>query len=48
VTKERFDHLLPDDASRIDVMQRLLVHFDTDRARAKNHSFEYFCTHVLD
>ena len=48
LTKERFNDLLPDDTSRIDSMQRLLSHFDVDRARTKNHSFEYFCSAVLD
>jgi hypothetical protein len=48
LTKERLNDLLPDDTSRIDYMQRLLSYFDVDRARAKNHSFEYFCSAVLD
>lgn len=48
LTKERFNNLLPEDASRIDFMQRLLQHFDMSRARTKNHSFEYFCSNVLD
>jgi hypothetical protein len=48
LTKERFNDLLPDDTARIDFMQRLLDHFDPEHARAKNHSFEYFCSAVLD
>lgn len=48
LTKERFNDLLPAEASRIDFMQRLLQHFDIGRARTKNHSFEYFCSNVLD
>ncbi len=48
LTKEKFSHLLPDDASRLDLMQRLLEHFEVRRARAKNRSFEYFCSNVLD
>lgn len=48
LTKEQFNNLLPEDASRIDFMQRLLEHFDPERARMKNHSFEYFCSAVLD
>lgn len=48
LTKKRFNNLLPEDASRIDFMQRLLEHFDVRRARTKNHSFEYFCSNVLD
>lgn len=48
LTKERFNNLLPEEASRIDFMQRLLEHFDVRRARTKNHSFEYFCSNVLD
>jgi len=48
LTKERFNNLLPEDTSRIDFMQRLLEHFDVSQARAKNHSFEYFCSNVLD
>lgn len=48
LTKERFNNLLPSAVSRIDFMQRLLKHFNVGRARAKNHSFEYFCSAVLD
>lgn len=48
LTKERFNDLLPEEASHIDFMQQLLQHFDVRRARAKNHSFEYFCSNVLD
>lgn len=48
LTKEKFNNLLPDDASRIDFMQRLLEHFDVSRARRKNHSFGYFCSNVFD
>ena len=48
LTKERFNNLLPEDASRIDFMQRLLEHFDVSRARTTNRSFEYFCSNVLD
>lgn len=46
--KKQFNNLLPDDASRIDILKRLLNHFDVDRARAKNRSFDYFCAAVLD
>ena len=48
LTKEQFNDLLPDDASRIDFMQRLLHHFTVENARSKNHSFEYFCSAILD
>lgn len=48
LTKEKFNNLLPEEASRLDFMQRLLEHFDVHGARARNHSFEYFCSNVLD
>lgn len=48
LTKERFNTLLPENASRIDFMLTLLGRFDISHARKKNHSFEYFCSNVLD
>lgn len=46
--KQVFENLMDEDANRTDVLQEILKHFDVERARYKNRSFEYFCSNVLD
>lgn len=46
--KQDFENLMDENANRTNVLQEILKHFDLDRARYKNRSFEYFCSHVLD
>lgn len=46
--KRDFENMMADDADRLDVLQEIFKHFDVDRARYKNTSFEYFCSAVLD
>jgi len=46
--KQDLENMMAEDADRLDVLQEILKHFDVDRARYKNNSFEYFCSAVLD
>lgn len=48
LTKERFDALRPKNEPRILFLQRLLQNYSIERARTKNHSFDHFCTRILD
>jgi hypothetical protein len=49
LVKVQFEAWIPErfGGSRIDFMQELLKHFDRNTARAKNESFDYFCTTFL-
>lgn len=49
VIRSIFDAWMPDrfGESRIDFMRELLKYFDRKGARAKNRSFDYFCTTFL-
>jgi hypothetical protein len=46
--KRDVETMRAEDADRVDVLQEILKHFDIERARYKNDSFEYFCSSVLD
>lgn len=48
LVKQDLENMMAEDADRFDVLQEILKHFDLDRARYKNNSFEYFCSAVLD
>lgn len=48
LTKEDFENLMDEDATRAEILQEILRHFDVRRARYKNRSFDYFCSNVLD
>ncbi len=48
LTKERFNALRPEGEPRASFLRLLLENYSIERARTKNHSFDYFCTRMLD
>lgn len=48
LVKQDFKNLMGEDTNRTDVLQEILKHFDVERARYKNRSFEHFCSNILD
>ena len=44
ITKEDFERLMPNRASKIDFMQRIIELYDIDTAKTKNESFNYLST----